>query len=58
MPWHGKSDWIAPSAPKEIEDFIEKVRIDLFGNQNKKTWVNDNLEKEERAALKNFRKWN
>ena len=58
MPWYGKSDWVAPSATKEIEDFIEKVRIDLFGNQNKKTWVSDNLEKEERAALKNFRKWN
>ena len=58
MPWYDKSDWVAPSATKEIEDFIEKVRIDLFGNQNKKTWVSDNLEKEERAALKNFRKWN
>ena len=58
MPWYGKSDWVAPSATIEIEDFIEKVRIDLFGNQNKKTWVSDNLEKEERAALKNFRKWN
>ena len=58
MPWYGKSDWGAPSATKEIEDFIEKVRIDLFGNQNKKTWVSDNLQKEERAALKNFRKWN
>ena len=32
--------------------------MDLFGNQNKKTWVSDNLEKEEGAALKNFRKWN
>ena len=41
-----------------MEDFIEKVRLDLFGNQNKKTWVSDNLEKEERVALKNFRKWN
>ena len=58
MPWYGKSDWVAPSATKEIEDFIEKVRLDLFGNQNKKTWVSDNLEKEERVALKNFRKWN
>ena len=58
MPWYDKSDWVAPSATKEIEDFIENVRLDLFENQNKKTWVSDNLEKEERVALKNFRKWN
>ena len=43
---------------RKTEDFIGKVRIDLFGNQNKKTWASYNLEKEERVALKNFRKWN
>ena len=32
--------------------------MDLFGNQNKKTRVSDNLGKEERASLKNFRKYN
>ena len=43
MPWYGKSDWVAPSATKEIEDFIEKARIDLFGNQSKKTKKNEQL---------------
>ena len=36
MPWYGKSDWVAPTAKPEIEQFIEKVRAALFNNQGKK----------------------
>ena len=42
----------------EIEEFIEKVRADLFNNPGKKIWVKDNLERSEREALKNFRNSN
>ena len=57
MPWYGKSDWVAPTATPEIEEFIEKVRADLFNNPGKKIWVKDNPERSEREALKNFRNW-
>ena len=57
MPWYGKSDWVAPTATPEIEEFIEKVRANLFNNPGKKIWVKDNLERSEREALKNFRNW-
>ena len=42
----------------EIEEFIEKVRADLFNNPGKKIWVKDNPERSEREALKYFRNSN
>ena len=58
MPWYDKSDWVAPTATPEIEEFIEKVRADLFNNPGKKIWVKDNPERSETEELKNFRNWN
>ena len=58
MPWYINSDWVAPTATPKIEEFIEKLRPDLFNNQGKKIWVKDNLKRSERETLKNLRNWN
>ena len=55
MPFYNKSDWVAPIPKPETEEFIEKVRADLFNDQGKKMWVKENLERSEKEALKNFR---
>ena len=54
MPWYDKSDWVAPTAMPEIQEFIEKVRAGLFNNPGKKMWMKDNLERSKRGSIEEF----